>query len=206
MLRRQVSHSAAFNVGERAQMAPRTPFEGDNRRVQRFSRDKLENVMSSPKTIRRSEAATVMLTVLSLTATRADTYHFKDVLRPHGHQRSLSAKFADGRSCGASGSHFSGDVTGFEQCMRAHGWVVDRYTPDPKPRVGANNDSSTYIDPDTGMSCGDVGGIAICDRRRTQCTIRTDTGSIARGPASCPFARIFSSIRTRSRQEGAARR
>jgi hypothetical protein len=45
--------------------------------------------------------------------------------------------------------------------MRAHGWVVDRYSPDPKPRVSAGK-SPTYIDPDTGMSCRNFGGVAVC--------------------------------------------
>ncbi len=54
-------------------------------------------------------------------------------------------------------------MTAFEQCMRPHGWVVDHCTPDPKPSVGATQTSSTYIDPDTGMSCQDFGGIAVCD-------------------------------------------
>lgn len=112
---------------------------------------------------RRSAETSAMLTVLLSSAAQADTYHFKDVLRPHGHARSLSAKFADGRSCGASGSHFSGDVTAFERCMRAHGWVVDHYTPDAKPQGSVSDDSSTYIDPDTGMSCRNFGGIAVCD-------------------------------------------
>ena len=39
---------------------------------------------------------------------------------------------------------------------------VDRYVPDPKTRVAAGKRSSTYIDPDTGMSCRNVGGAAIC--------------------------------------------
>jgi hypothetical protein len=111
--------------------------------------------------------AALCLTVISLSiAQAADTYHFKDVLRPHGHERGLSAKFADGRSCGASGSHFSGDVEAFERCMRAHGWAVDRYTPDPKARVSERRSSSTYIDPDTGMSCHNAGGVAICEPPR----------------------------------------
>jgi hypothetical protein len=119
--------------------------------------------MSGLKTTRWGAAATVMLTVLSLSAAQADTYHFTDVLRSHGRERSQSAKLADFRSCGASGSRFSGNMTAFEQCMRARGWMVGHYTPDPKPRVGATKNSSTYIDPYTGMSCRDVGGIAVCD-------------------------------------------
>jgi hypothetical protein len=47
--------------------------------------------------------------------------------------------------------------------MRAHGWMVDRYTPDPRQRVSAGGNSSTYIDPHTGMSCRNFGGVAVCD-------------------------------------------
>ncbi len=133
--------------------------------------------MSGLKATRPSAAATAMLTVLLSSATQADTYHFKDVLRPHGHERSLSAKFADGRSCGASGSRFSGDVTAFEQCMRPHGWVVDHYTPDPKPSVGATQTSSTYIDPDTGMSCRDFGGIASLRPAAGHCALSEPEGT-----------------------------
>jgi hypothetical protein len=119
--------------------------------------------MPGLKTTRWGAAETVMLTVMSLSAAQADNYHFKDVLRPHGHERRQSAKLADARSCGASGSHFSGNMTVFERCMGARGWVVDHYTPDPKPPVGATTDSSTLIDPDTGLSCRNYGGIAVCD-------------------------------------------
>ena len=148
--------------------------------------------MSGLKTTRWGAAATVMLTVLSLSAAQADTYHFTDVLRSHGHERSQSAKLADFRSCGASGSRFSGNMTAFEQCMRARGWMVDRYTPDPKPRVGATKSSSTYIDPYTaGMSAA----LRSATRRKALCAIRTGTDSIVLGPASCPFARTGRSIR-----------
>jgi hypothetical protein len=77
-----------------------------------------------------------MFTVLTLGAAHAnDTYHFKDVLKPHGHERTLSAKFADGRSCGVVGIQYTGNVGKFLRCMRVHGRVVDRFTPDPSPRV-----------------------------------------------------------------------
>jgi hypothetical protein len=132
--------------------------------------------MFSPKSSRRSAAAVVIVAVLSLSAVHADTYHFKDVLKPHGHARGLSAKFADGRSCGASGTRFSGDVSAFEQCMRTHGWVVDRYTPDPKPRVSAGGNASTYIDPDTGMSCRNFGAVAVCDPPQGTVHYRNDEG------------------------------
>ena len=45
--------------------------------------------MSGPKTARLTVAATVMLAILPLSAVQAaDTYYFKDILRPHGQARS----------------------------------------------------------------------------------------------------------------------
>jgi len=127
--------------------------------------------MSSARAARRIAAAAAMLTILSFSAARADTYHFKDALRPHGHERGMAAKYADGRACGASAGHRFSNVPSFKQCMRAHGWVVDRYTPDrSRSRVAARparvtgaRSSSRYIDPDTGMSCQNFGGVAVCD-------------------------------------------
>jgi hypothetical protein len=132
-------------------------------RISGFSKEfAMPAAIATLETVRRIAGATALLTVLSASAAYADTYHFKDVLKPHGHQRGKPAMLADARPCGATGTSFSGDLRKFEQCMRAHGWVVDRYTPDTKTRVAASNKSSTYIDPDTGLSCRNVGGIAIC--------------------------------------------
>jgi hypothetical protein len=123
--------------------------------------------MSGRETVGRMVAAIALLTIVSTCPVFADdTYHFKDVLSPHGHERTLTAKLADGRACGASGSHFSGNLQAFGKCMRARGWVVDRYTPDPKAHVSGHKNPSTYIDPDTGMSCRNFGGVAICEPPR----------------------------------------
>jgi hypothetical protein len=119
--------------------------------------------MPGPKVTRSGAAGVVMLAALSPSARQADSYHFKDVLRPHRHARTISAELADAQSCDASGDDISGNVAKFKQCMRARGWVVDRYTPDPKPPVGATEDSTAYIDPETGLSCRNFGGIAVCD-------------------------------------------
>jgi len=125
----------------------------------------------------RLGTAVIVLVILSVGAAQAeDGYHFKDVLRPNGHERSLSAKLADGRSCGAKGSHFSGDPAPFEQCMRAHGRGVDRYRPDPKARVSRGGGPSTYIDPDTGMSCRNFGGVAVCDPPQGTVHYRNEEG------------------------------
>jgi hypothetical protein len=136
----------------------------------------LEKVMLGPKVTRLSAAGVVTLGVLLPSASQADSYHFKDELRPHGQARTLSAKLADAKSCGASGTHISGNVAAFRRCMRAHGWVVDRYTPDPKPPVGATEDSTTYIDPETGLSCRNYGGIAVCDTHPGTVHYRNEEG------------------------------
>ena len=136
-----------------------------------------EKLMSDTRAARWGAVALVALTALSSGAARADdNYHFKDVRKPNGHERSLSAKLADGRSCGASGSHFSGDVGTFERCMRAHGWVVDRHTPDPKARASTGKSPSPYIDPDTGMSCRNYGGVAVCDPPQGTVHYRNEEG------------------------------
>jgi hypothetical protein len=78
----------------------------------------------------------------------------------------MAAKYADGRSCGASAAHLFSNGAAFEKCMRSHGWVVDRKIPSrvaARPAQRAAVGPSRYIDPETGMSCQDVGGIGICD-------------------------------------------
>ncbi len=53
--------------------------------------------------------------------------------------------------------------------MRGRGWVVDRYKADPPTsraaagRAAAGGNRSSYIDPDTGMVCQNIGGVAVCD-------------------------------------------
>ncbi len=122
--------------------------------------------MSSAITIRRAvAAAAVCAAVLSVGAAQAnDTAIFRDALKPNGHERTKSEKFADGQRCGASGPAHTIRATMpvFESCMRAKGWVLDHYTQDPKTRVGPAKSVSTYIDPDTGMSCQNYGGVAVC--------------------------------------------
>lgn len=84
----------------------------------------------------------------------ADTYVFRDTLRPNGHNRTMAAKAADGRSCGATRKSMFADPSAFQQCMQSRGWTLDHIVPD-RP--------ASYIDPDTGMSCHNAGGVAICD-------------------------------------------
>lgn len=73
--------------------------------------------------------------ICAIGAANADTWVFRDTVRPHGHERSLKAKFADARRCGAIGHGFSDAVLPtMQQCMLAHGWALDHIIPDAAPR------------------------------------------------------------------------
>jgi hypothetical protein len=74
-----------------------------------------------------------------LSAAHADTWIFRDTLRPGGQDRSMAVKRADGRKCGTIRGSFK-DGSGFEQCMVARGWVLDHIIPDP-PSAHARNSS-----------------------------------------------------------------
>lgn len=54
------------------------------------------------RTIRDSILGTMLILGGMLTTAHADTWVFKDTLRPNDHDRSMAAKRADGRKCGAS--------------------------------------------------------------------------------------------------------
>jgi hypothetical protein len=81
-----------------------------------------------------------------LSAAHADTWVFRDTLRPGGHDRNMAVKQADGRKCGTVRGSFR-DGTGFEPCMAARGWVLDHIIPDP-PSVHARyrHDDSPPVD------------------------------------------------------------
>jgi hypothetical protein len=69
-----------------------------------------------------------------LNAANADTWVFKDTLRPNGHDRSMAAKRADGRRCGASPGGRSFDeakAPNMRDCMWTRGWALDHIIPDP---------------------------------------------------------------------------
>jgi hypothetical protein len=93
--------------------------------------------------MKRAILGTVLGTMLvlggMLTAASADTWVFRDALRPNGHDRTKAAKLADGRKCGLSHNTFK-DGSPFEQCMLARGWTLDHIIPDP-PSVHARHSS-----------------------------------------------------------------
>ena len=51
--------------------------------------------------MKRKLLGTMLILGGMLTATHADTWVFTDTLRPNGHERSMAAKRADFRKCGA---------------------------------------------------------------------------------------------------------
>jgi hypothetical protein len=86
-----------------------------------------------------------------LTAVHADTWVMKDTLRPNGRERSMAAKRADARKCGAAhgGQSFNDDAApNMQQCMLAHGWVLDHVIPDPVSRHArrSNDDYTPSVD------------------------------------------------------------
>jgi len=94
--------------------------------------------MSNAITIRRAVVAAALCGALSVVAAQANVKAtFRDVLKPNGHERTKSEQLADGAACGTSGPAHTIETTmpAFEKCMRAKGWVLDHYGPDPSVPV-----------------------------------------------------------------------
>lgn len=91
--------------------------------------------------------ATSLLFASAVRTAHADTWVFRDTIRPHGHERSMKAKFADGRKCGAVGHEFSDAVLPtMQQCMLAHGWALDHIIPDAAPRYARHHTNQNEED------------------------------------------------------------
>ena len=95
--------------------------------------------------MKRTIMGAILILGGTLGAAHADAWVFRDTLRPHGHDRSLAVKRADGRRCGASHNMFT-DSPAFEQCMLARGWVFDHAMPDP-PSARRRDSSSHHTPP-----------------------------------------------------------
>jgi hypothetical protein len=89
-----------------------------------------------------------------LNAAHADTWIFRDTLRPGGQDRSMAVKRADGRKCGTIRGSFR-DGSGFEQCMVARGWVLDHIIPDPPSAHARARGSSSDYSPSVDNSSSD---------------------------------------------------
>jgi hypothetical protein len=103
--------------------------------------------------MKRAILSTVLILGGMLNAACADTWVFRDTLRPNGHERSMAAKRTDGRKCGLSRQNMFSHGDAFVRCMQTYGWTLDHMVPDQSAR---------YIDPDSGMSCQNIGGAAVC--------------------------------------------
>jgi hypothetical protein len=104
------------------------------------------------RTMIATALSTTLLLVGMLRAAHADTWVFRDTLRPNGHDRSVAAKRADGRRCGASlsGRSFSAAAApNLRACMSVRGWALDHIIPDPpsaRARVAGDDSPAPQID------------------------------------------------------------
>ena len=91
--------------------------------------------MTVAGTFQRSLITTAVLAVFSLggaSSAAAETDVYKDVRATNGHSRSMAAKRADMRACGAvNGTVSDADFPKSNECMRAHGWEIDHVIPEP---------------------------------------------------------------------------
>ncbi len=95
--------------------------------------------------MKRVFIGTVLMLSGMLSSASADTYVFRDTIRPHGHERSAAVSHADGRKCGTHNNEFT-DVPAFEQCMLKYGWAFDHIVPDPPTYVDNSDDDAPVID------------------------------------------------------------
>jgi hypothetical protein len=97
--------------------------------------------------MKRKWLGTMLILGGMLNVAHADTWVMRDTLRPNGHERSMAAKRADARKCGAAqGGKSFNDATApnMQQCMLARGWALDHVIPDPPPRhARSSKDSDT---------------------------------------------------------------
>jgi hypothetical protein len=91
--------------------------------------------MSFATSLFRGTLATIAITLsvaLGAQTASAETDIYKDIRKPNGQARSMAAKLADFGACGYPGSTPVPDSAfpRFNDCMRAHGWVIGRIIPD----------------------------------------------------------------------------
>ena len=101
--------------------------------------------------MKRKLLGTMLILGGMLTAAHADTWVMRDTLRRNGHERSMAAKRADARKCGAAqgGRSFNDTAApNMQQCMLARGWALDHIVPDPVSRHArrSNDDTAPPVD------------------------------------------------------------
>jgi hypothetical protein len=127
-------------------------------------------IMMIPCTLRRSVISTALIAVFAVSAAataHAETDIYRDARMPNGHARSMAAKRADIRACGAvNGKVSNGDFPRANACMEARGWVVDRVVQDRADRRAPAPQQKTWQETDddgTLLTChpmfGDFGEV-----------------------------------------------
>jgi hypothetical protein len=106
------------------------------------------------------------LLICSLSDAYATTHYemsYRDTSRPHGHKRSDAVYNSALDFCYSQTglSRDDADTRAFKDCMKGRGfrWLATKEVQDAP---GRKRDDS-FIDPDTGMSCRNIGGASICD-------------------------------------------
>jgi hypothetical protein len=104
------------------------------------------------------------LVLCSLSPAFASTHYemtWRDTIRPHGNKRSSAVSDAALGFCYSQTGldRDAASTQAFKDCMKGRGyrWISTKLVQDP-----AGKDDS-FIDPDTGMSCRNIGGASICD-------------------------------------------
>ena len=106
------------------------------------------------------------LLLCSLSQACATTHYemnYRDTVRPHGHPRSDAVYNSALNFCYSKTgmSRDKADTQAFKDCMKGRGyyWLSTKVVQDAHSR----QKDDTFIDPDTGMSCRNIGGASICD-------------------------------------------
>jgi hypothetical protein len=91
-------------------------------------------------------ALALLLIAGTVAAAQADTFVFRDVLKPGGKARSMAAKQADGRKCGATNGFFpTRDTAQFTACMSALGWTIAKIKRSPPSEENKADPADTTV-------------------------------------------------------------
>jgi hypothetical protein len=108
-------------------------------------------------------AGLVLCSVAQAYATTHYEMNYRDTIRPHGHKRSEAVYNSALDSCYRQTglARDAADTQAFKDCMKGLGfrWLSTKLVQDPPSR----QKDDSFIDPDTGMSCRNIGGVSICE-------------------------------------------
>jgi hypothetical protein len=108
-------------------------------------------------------AALLLCSLSQAYATAHYENNYRDLIRPHGHARSQAVYDSALDACYARTglTREAPDSPAFKNCMKGLGyrWLSTKLVQDPP----SQQRDDSFIDPDTGMSCRNVGGASICE-------------------------------------------